>query len=162
MIAYQNKQFCKGAILHGNFYTSEFNEFRLKVYDKGFQFNLPSQIMRFEIHVKKMRYIKGLGIKTLSDLTDRGKLIDFGVLLLDRWDNILLFDWTINRGELRAKKLIEFYYQSQSVNYWLDLNKNQRNKMKKKYSKLLSDYSNEIQKKLSKLIEAKINHCNLK
>ncbi len=160
LIAFQNKQFCKGAVSKGEFYTTEFNEFRIKVYDKAKQYKLPNEIMRFEIHVKKMRYIKDLEISSLSDLANRSKLIAFGELLLNRWDDILLFDWTINKNELKAVKQLEFYYQSQCVNYWLDLNKNQRNKMKDKYSKMVSTYSNQVQNKLYQLIESKINLVN--
>lgn len=58
-------------------YTVSFplNNYTVKLYDKGRQCHLATNVLRYEIRVKKMIHVKNGGIKTLNDLTDVNKWI---------------------------------------------------------------------------------------
>lgn len=92
-VAYENRMFIP--ILNGNKLTGwelKRQQYRIKIYDKGKQFNLSDKIMRIEYAVKKMEYLKKYGIKTLQDCTDIGKLKPLGVLLVSFWDKVIFCD----------------------------------------------------------------------
>ncbi len=161
LLIYQGNPICKGAIKNGDFRSVDLHEYRLKAYDKALQYGLDSPLMRFEVHITKMRQIQSTNIKTLDDLRNQSKLVQLAKILINRWDNVLLFDWTIDLERLKESDKI-FYYQVQNKKYWLELNKNQRNKMKERYKKIVLNHSKNVQqeissKMLSKIDELKIN-----
>ncbi len=51
-------------------------QYHLKLYDKKSQYNLDKNILRIEIRVKKMQYVKKIRIKTLKDLVNRTNWYD--------------------------------------------------------------------------------------
>ena len=75
-------------------FVNMLSQYSVKVYDKGKQFDLPYELMRFELRFLKMQKLKK--IKFLCDLRDRNKVNDFLKLLLVAWKNVLLYDNTIN------------------------------------------------------------------
>ena len=80
-----------------NFAQVEYDDFYLKIYNKGFQFGMDENILRIEIKTKRMREFSG--IRTLADLTTKN--LDKAILrLLKRWDDVLLYDCTINENNL--------------------------------------------------------------
>jgi hypothetical protein len=64
----------------------------IKIYDKGLQFNLNENLLRFEIKVKKMRDLQKYGIKTLADLTDQIKVKQLLSVLEKAWSDVLIYD----------------------------------------------------------------------
>jgi hypothetical protein len=93
-------------------YGVEFDrtDYAVKVYDKALQCkNDPSKrhknalvsagvdnILRVEIKVKKMRFVKDSGIKTLSDLKDKDKLLWLKTSLLDTLSTIIFDDFGLH------------------------------------------------------------------
>lgn len=74
-------------------YYCPLRQIDVKLYDKSLQFNLPSYLMQFEDRFCKMQRLKnGFGIEFLSDLKDSTKVNRLIDLLLQTWDDILLFD----------------------------------------------------------------------
>lgn len=71
-------------------YYCPLSQYTVKVYDKGVQFKLPENVMRFELRFLKMQKLKELKIKTLLDLKNYQKVHGLLSLLLDAWDNVLL------------------------------------------------------------------------
>ncbi len=128
----------------------------LKFYDKSLQFGLPYELMRYEIHYRKMADLKKYNIVYLSDLRDKTKLEYLKIKLLKHFDEVFLYDWTINEDKIKQKPK-EFYYWG-LWSYWInDLNKNNRNKRKKTYNTIVNNHSNNVKEQIRSLIKQKIN-----
>lgn len=141
----------------GDFRIVMHDRFGIKIYDKGLQFGLPYELMRFEIHYRKMADLKKYGISYLSDLKDRENLEYFKKELIKRFDEVFLYDWTIQDDMIKRKP--KDFYKWGLWNYWIqDMNRSNRMKRKKMYNKLLDKYSNNIHKEIRGLIERKINN----
>ena len=46
-----------------SFYECRMSKFTIKIYDKGKQYNLPNNVLRFEIKVTAMQYLDNEGCK---------------------------------------------------------------------------------------------------
>ena len=162
---------------HGKGYLKEFitNRYIIKVYDKGLQFKKKKNIFRFEVKVLKMEYLKSVGIKNLSDLLNAEKLNNLGSLLIETFDNLLIYDSSINIDELTAKELNIFQNGINPI-FWENLkpdSKNYKNENKdvrykkdrktyyrklEQFKNLINKYNlNNIQNDLSEKIKNKWN-----
>jgi hypothetical protein len=68
------------------------NNYFIKVYDKGKQFGLEENILRFEIKFIKAKEFQALGICNLEDLKSKGNLRRLFVYLLKRFDELTIVD----------------------------------------------------------------------
>lgn len=75
-------------------------QYRLKAYDKAIQYDLNSELFRFEIKIKKMEKLSRLGITNLDDLTNGSKFEKLGELLALSWDEIIFFDHNMLNSDL--------------------------------------------------------------
>ena len=115
------------------------DEYNIKVYDKGMQQNIKAKnLLRFEIKVNKLRFLRAYGIKTLADLCDPNKVIGLGNLLYKMFLEIIYFDTPENLDELPDKTQVEILKMS-NPRYWTSLDKDRRYKLRKKYEILLSE-----------------------
>ena len=64
----------------------------VKIYDKGAQYNLNENILRFEIKSKRSEFLKSTSIKTIEDLKIRRKLHSLKKILYKTFNNILIID----------------------------------------------------------------------
>jgi len=155
----------------------ETDNFYIKIYDKGHQYNQPGNLLRFEIKVRKMKFFQDRGIKitSLSSLLDYSEIIKLKRVITGIFDEILFTDYNIPQNRLTpANRLI--LSQGSNAKYWEQLkpkskefgggNKNKEyiSKRKKYYreldnfKKLICKYSTStIKKDISFLIE---NKCN--
>lgn len=141
--------YCKAVVL---------NDFRLKAYDKALQHNLAYELFRWEAHVNKMRQIKQTGIQTLEDLKDKDKLSMLEPILIEAWNKVLLFDWTID--EVKGKEVIgaEQFYKMQLFSFWNGLNNKQRYKQRNRYEeRLVSPYAQKVQEQIGKQMREKFD-----
>ncbi|MEQ9168308.1 MAG: hypothetical protein RLO12_18765 [Fulvivirga sp.] len=104
--------------LRGNFKVAELQRFRIKFYDKRVQYNLVNELLRYEIKVKKMAYLEKLGLSTISDLKHQNLRKGLGKILTDVWNQVLIYDFTINSRDQSDSKLIDKY---SNPNYWSKL-----------------------------------------
>jgi hypothetical protein len=98
----------------------EFKQYSIKLYDKGKQYDLSYNLMRFEKKCIKMQVIKKSGIVLLSDLLDKQKLCRLKPMLLKAWDDILISDIE-NEDNLSPKitaKEYNLFLNGKSSNYW--------------------------------------------
>jgi len=127
-------------------------EFVLKIYNKGNQYGMKGNILRVEIKTKRMREFQTAGFKTLKDLTF--ETLNKAVLrLLKRWNDVLLYDFTINKNNLNKKQNIELENKFQHPKYWVSIKANNKDKPKKKYLKIVEDFSANIHKEVAIKIE---------
>lgn len=127
----------------------------LKIYDKGKQYQKATNLVRFEIVVHKMVYLKKYGIVTLSDLQDLGKLEPLGNVLLNYWNDVIYYDKKIDWKRLTEFERKKILYYATPRN-WLDFEIKQRYRAKKHFKELINQYStSRIHKEIYNLISSK-------
>ncbi|MCT3899452.1 hypothetical protein HZQ13_15255 [Elizabethkingia anophelis] len=118
----------------------DFQQYKVKIYDKGLQeTGKKSRLMRLEIGVKKMNWVKHLNIKTLSDLQNTKVWTELSKILLSVWNEIIFIDKSLKYRLMtnhQQKKYIRFF----DPFYWCNLNKNTYYKAKNDLNKLQCIY----------------------
>ncbi len=101
-------------------YSCTRTEFEIKVYDKGLQYDQPSNILRYEIKFLKMRELNKLGITYLADLLDQRLVLKCLKVLSSKWSKIKWSENIINPGIQIADRVQLKIYDSRKVwrNYW--------------------------------------------
>ncbi len=89
-----------------NYYQCKRAKFIIKIYDKTKQFDLPNNVLRFEIKVTAMQYLetKGIKLRYLSDLLNMEIYEPLGNILTEVYEEILFGDNTINKSDLTTKE----------------------------------------------------------
>lgn len=133
-------------------------QYTVKIYDKGLQFDLPQQLLRFELRFLKMQALNKLGIKHLQDLQDRGKVYELQNLILAAWKNLLVYDIP---GSLRTYTLTpsekELLTKGRDPKYWEQLKVThtgeQYKHLKNKFKNLCVKYGNLRQSEVYNLLQ---------
>ena len=144
LISYKGKQFdrlkTESQISIG--YDCRLSEYKIKIYDKGLQHDLPQYLMRFEKAYKKMTSPKKLmGIYSLADLTKPDNLKKLQKELLQAWNEVLLFDSTMLTNVSISDKDKIFLLQCRDPKFWKTFkNRTARQRNKDKFQNLLLKY----------------------
>ena len=134
----------------------EHSRFIIKCYNKANQYGMNKKIIRFELMYLKMQELNNLGINYLIDLVNSLNLSKLHNLLLKRWNEILLYDYSINEIELNRTQ-IKRIQDYKNPNYWYLLKSNRRNKPKKELEEITLYHSENIKTELKNLIDLKCN-----
>lgn len=119
-------------------WNSHFHQYIVKIYDKGKQYNLSHNLLRFEIQFLKMQPLKVFGIQKLSDLTHKDKVYNLKKLLIKAWDDVLLYDTSIDLEDLKLKPAQkEMLLNGRNPKYWEQLSGVECNNKKKAFRKLV-------------------------
>lgn len=117
---------------------TEHQRYILKFYDKEFQFTgNHSNIIKYEIVIKKMIEVKEMGLKILSDFKNPNIWFLLSQKLLKHWNEILIVDENLDikaMGNYEQKKFLMF----KDANYWNNLNSIYKDYQY--YKKLLQKY----------------------
>ena len=110
LIHYKGSPFVKAVEDGMSFFQCKKAHFIIKIYDKGLQYNLPDNVLRFEIKVMRMQYlkIKDIALRYLSDLLNVEIYEPLGNILTETFNNILFGDHTLNEKLLTVKELETF------------------------------------------------------
>ena len=102
-----------------SYYQCKRTKFIIKIYDKTEQFNLPYNVLRFEIKVTAMQYLetKGIKLRYLSDLLNMAIYEPLGNTLTEVFEEILFGDNTINESDLITREL-ETYLRGSNPKTW--------------------------------------------
>lgn len=148
------------------------HEYILKFYDKAFQFpgSAPGELMRFEIRYSRMRELRKIGISNLSDLLNIENHLKLHNILLKRFNELLIFDFTIRPKTLSSSKR-QIVSQYANINFWEDLLSNTKTGQlsrknftyhKNQLKKHILNNSEQVQNTLLQIIDNKgINLLNL-
>ena len=118
----------------------DFQQYEIKIYDKGQQqTGKKSRLMRFEIVVKKMAFVKSLEIKTLADLQNTRVWVELSKILLKVWAEIIFIDKLL-RYKLMSNHQQKKYLRFFDIHYWANLNRNTYYKAKNDLNKLQTLY----------------------
>ena len=146
----------------GKLIRFEFDHYELKIYNKGAQFKLDENVLRFEIKVRKMEYFKqrNINIKLLSDLLNPRiypKLLKY---LLKTFDDLVIYDKSINIRYISERDTINII-NGRNPKYWIGLKKGNELKVKRKrFRELVIKHGNNIQSELRSKIEQKWNELS--
>jgi hypothetical protein len=111
--------------------------FWVKIYDKGKQYGIPGNLMRFEVKIKKMIHVEHTGIKYLEDLTRKDILEQLGAMLLSTFDSMVFTDRSIEALPLTQEERIA-YAQGNNPLFWKHASRKQRHKIREQFNRLLS------------------------
>lgn len=136
-----------------------YENYRLKIYDKGLQYGLNNDLLRIEVKVMKMAFISKVQIKTLWDLTDIQKLNKLKDILIYIYDEILFSDSTIDLPSLTHKEQ-EILKDGGNPKYWaIHKSKAGSNSSKRMrhYKTLVRKYGSYKFHRVGELIDKKVN-----
>lgn len=142
-----------------NFAQAPHNYFRFKIYNKSSQYKMSEHTLRIELQIKRMEEIKLIGIRTFADINSN-TLNKVKQMLLSRFDEVVHYDYTINKKNLKAtqKESLKNY---SNPRYWInDLKPNQRFRHKKRLQEITSKNSNNLHENIRKNIEQKCSIVN--
>ncbi len=100
----------------------DLTHFSIKIYDKGIQNDLPENLMRFELRYSRMQTLNKRGIKFLSDLQDFKKVYSLRSLLLNTWNDVLIFDIITPVNKLPIKQVQrDLLTEGKDAKFWEQL-----------------------------------------
>lgn len=152
----------------GKYKQVQHSQYIIKIYNKALHykknFNIKTEIMRFEIKYTKMQKLNERGIFTLQDLINYG-LNNFKDEILNEWQNVLFYDNTIQIDPLTSK-LKKAVLEYSNPNYWTGLLANNQNKNftyhKKQLKKITFENSKNVQNLTAEIMSKKIDFLNSK
>ena len=150
LIHYKNSPFVKVVEDGMNYYQCKLSHFIIKIYDKGLQYHLPDNVLRFEIKAMKMQYFKGFNIPIvwLSDLLNPDIYPRLAEVLTTTFDGILFNDNRINVKRLTDKEQV-IYYKGSNPKEWekkptTEREKKERQRFRNEFVNLLERERNGI------------------
>lgn len=121
--------------------------FIFKIYNKSHQYKMSYSVLRVELKITKMEELKGLEIKTFSDINEN-TLNKAKSLLLKRFDEVMHYDYTIQKNKLSKNKLLKIKDYS-NPRYWIqDLKPMHRDRHKKSLKEITLNCSDNIHQQI--------------
>lgn len=135
----------------------DMSQFKIKVYDKGFQNKLDTNLMRFEVRIKKMQYLNRthkINLYSLQDLLNKDIFKDLERVLLSVYNSILKLENIPLKGlKLSDRDLI---LAGRSQAYWTafrEFNRNTYNSKLRRFNELQDHYKQDsVHDKVRELI----------
>ncbi|MCX6291632.1 MAG: hypothetical protein NT126_07685 [Bacteroidetes bacterium] len=137
-----------------------FNQYELKIYNKGFQCKLPDNLLRFEIKVTTMEFLraKGIHLHTSKDLLLPDIYTRLGTLLIDFFNQLVIYDHSIKLNKLKPREQ-RILREGQNPKYWSnlkDVNPENCKKKLRRFKELVYKHGTQRrQETVSKLITEK-------
>lgn len=116
-------------------------DYDVKLYDKQAQSKQScGYVLRFEVKVKKMRYLRPYQIVTMADLTDIDKMYSLLNVLTKALQGVIFFDYSMDQKQLSKPELNQFLTLSNPVS-WAAMSKYQLTRNRRRLNDLLTKYS---------------------
>ena len=160
--------FLKGVLYHrndysptikhgGNYIQCEHNEYYIKLYNKGRQYELSNEVIRVEIKVMKMRKLieAGINISTLADI-NQSTLKQAFDLLYNEFNEVIYYDYNLKTDgltEAKQRKVLEY----QNKTFWEGLTKKERYREKDRLSTLIEKHSDNYKGQIQRQMIAGYN-----
>lgn len=108
----------------------QFDDYEIKLYKKG------KELVRFEIQVKRLRYLRGIHIASLADLMNRDTFIRCLHFLYSHVDEFLFVPGNYNT--IRDNELVQYLKQYRNDLEWKGLDKRKRFRLRKEVEARIS------------------------
>ena len=150
-------------------YLIRFNreQYSIKIYDKGLQYGLIDNLLRFEVKVNKMAYFKckefeGCQIVTLADLLNFDIYSKLKNKLLHIVTELIFTDDRVNVKAIAKTKDRLFFKEATNPRYWIKLRRESYsktfNRQMQRFDTIRVHYApDDIKKELSILLDSKFN-----
>lgn len=169
-IDFNPKHYLKGLLYHnnkefeyrynGNSAQAIHKRYYLKIYNKSYQYGMSQNTIRVEVKLIKSIEIIKTGIKTFNDV-NKHTLNNAIELLLKRFNEVIHYDYTIQKNELTNRLKLSLKNYS-NPRYWLyDIKPNKRHQPKKLLKEITLKYSDNLHRKIEQKISISrviINH----
>ncbi|MDO6605292.1 hypothetical protein [Arenibacter palladensis] len=142
----------------GSYAQAVHQRFILKIYNKSKQYGLKDHTIRIELKVVKTLEISSTGITTLADIYPE-TMENAANLLLKRFDEVVHYDYTINK-ELLSKQQKRLIADYSNPRFWMELKSNFRSRHKKRLKEITLKYSKNIHAELGEEIAKKCSAIN--
>lgn len=109
--------------------------FRYKIYDKAFEFGLPGEILRVEIHVDRMAILNRIGVTTATDLLDPACWGRLRAFLLGKVGELFIVEDDI-APDLITRPQRELLANAGRWEHWRGLSPNKRHRKRSKVERL--------------------------
>lgn len=126
--------------------------YTVKLYDKGKQAGTgEADVLRLEVAVSKMEFLKPYRVATLADLCDPVRVADLGDVLQRVFAGVLCYDGSIKPKTLSEREQL-FLEQCKNPLFWLNLDKDRRYYLRGKFDEMMARnfcniaYRNALQK----------------
>lgn len=130
-----------------NFYQAWHQQYIIKVYNKGKQYQITNNVLRFEIKYLKMNEVNRLGIRTFNDV-NKHTLEKATNIILKRFDEVVYYDRTISKRHLTNRQL-DLIKNYSNQRYWIDeLESNHRDRHKKRLQRIISTHSDNLHQQI--------------
>lgn len=123
-------------------YIAEFEEFSIKIYDKGMQAETgETQLLRVEVKVMRTRWLEQYGIINtgaslyLSDLLRAETIHKLGDILLNKVSSLICTPRNLDVKKLTPKERLT-YYECRDARSWEEWNSKQRERKKQQLHKI--------------------------
>jgi hypothetical protein len=157
LVTHNYTQFNSEKDKNKNYYQVAYSQFIVKIYNKGLQFNLSRNVLRFEVKIVRMAKLAKNDIHSLHDLTNREKLQSICEMLLKVFGEIIYWDDSINLT-LLTKPDQELLRDGYNPKFWQDHHRKTGSNASKKlrrYQELIREYGNPDFQSIRNLIAEK-------
>jgi hypothetical protein len=95
-------------------------QYEVKIYDKGWQYGLPEDILRVEIKVTRMEFLheKGINIRTMEDLLDQTLYAQLKDLLIATLQRLIFTDDRIQPAAIVPNTDSAFFKEASNTRFW--------------------------------------------
>ena len=134
----------------------EREQYAVKVYDKGRQYGLPDELLRFELKFRKAAPFNRLGIFTLNDLLipDAWQRLQARVMDID--GEVFIAEPSIDIPSLSASQRT-FVQLARTPGYWQELTKGKRHKARARYADIVARYAGrDLKDELGRILHTKL------
>jgi hypothetical protein len=142
----------------GDYRQAAYQDYWVKIYDKGAQYNLPNQLMRFELKFRSDE-LRRKSLKYVSDLKQMEVIDRLGELLAMKFDQNVFIEPSLSE-DILPLKLREKILPMKNPRYWYDLaaNPSSKNIYRQRVdmlSKLQSDLTENVKAQTLQRIKCK-------
>lgn len=141
----------------GNYGQVNHKRYRLKIYNKSRHYGMTKNTLRVEVHLKKSIEINKLGVVSFADISEvaLGRAKE---LILNRLDELVYYDYTLNKKDLsKLKKNMLGNYSN--PRFWLiELKPNQRHRHKQRLKGFIEQHSENL---IGKIKDEIIKKCSI-
>lgn len=155
------KLYIKGLLYHknklfeyrynGNLAQAMHQRLIFKIYNKSNQYGMSEFILRIELKIMKTEELKTIGVKTFADINEK-TLDKAKQMLLDRFNEVMHYDYTINKKVL-TKKQNQLLKSYSNPRYWInDLEPKHKDRHKKRLKEITLNHSENLHQQLGQNI----------
>ena len=125
---------------HGTLKRFDYHNYQVKIYDKGMQSGLSTNLLRYEVRIKNTKELHKLMIWNLADLKKKTVLQQLFNFSMNKFDRLIIVDVLSNKAQITEKERATLN-QYRSSDFWNTLSgrelRNQKAKHKAHFNNLI-------------------------